>query len=96
MGGGAQTRGLVRSQSNPTARKLIVRKKPAGKLLPGAHQIEREYVNPPFLFFSPPLSHIENKRGEACNSITIEQIQDKMDALFVVKDMVGDQQYLEL
>ena len=94
---GHKRRGLVRSQSNPTARKLIVRKKPAGKLLPGAHQIEREYVNPPFLFFSPP-SHIENKRGEACtsNSITIEQIQDKMDALFVVKDMIGDQQYLEL
>lgn len=36
--------------SNPTyliwsdgGRKIIIRKKPTGKLLPGAHQIEREY-----------------------------------------------------
>ena len=40
---------FTHGQSNPTflvvadGRKFVVRKKPAGALLPGAHQVEREY-----------------------------------------------------
>jgi len=34
---------LFRSEAFPDSRKLILRKKPPGKLLPGAHQIEREF-----------------------------------------------------
>ena len=42
-------RQVQHGQSNPTylvkigERKLVLRKKPPGKLLPGAHAIEREY-----------------------------------------------------
>eukprot|EP00930_Biecheleria_cincta_P040690 TRINITY_DN27872_c0_g1_i1.p1 TRINITY_DN27872_c0_g1~~TRINITY_DN27872_c0_g1_i1.p1 ORF type:complete len:398 (+),score=59.42 TRINITY_DN27872_c0_g1_i1:44-1195(+) len=34
---------LFHSTTDPEARRVILRKKPPGKLLPGAHQIEREY-----------------------------------------------------
>lgn len=49
FGGGLRVRQFEGGQSNPTflvesaARRIVLRKKPPGKLLPTAHQVEREY-----------------------------------------------------
>ena len=49
FGGGLRVRQFEGGQSNPTfliesaARRVVLRKKPPGKLLPTAHQVEREY-----------------------------------------------------